>query len=172
MCPSSKGEDDFTTVFAADADKNYGIRPAFYLDEANAQILSGSGTEEDPYVVDGKKKDEIRVYLNGSEVAFDQPPVTESDRTLVPIRAIAEAMGAAVAWEEESRTAVIAFGEQTVRLQIDNPAMKKNGEDVWLDVPPRQIGDRTLVPLRALAEGFGATVEWDEGTKTVTIYWQ
>ena len=150
----------------------YGIRPAFYLDESNAEILSGSGTAEAPYVVDGKKKHEIRVYLNGAEVLFDQPPVTEADRTLVPIRAIAEAMGADVGWEEESRTAEIRFGVQTVRFQIDNPVMKRNGEEVWLEAPPRQIGDRTLVPLRALAEGFGATVDWDEGTKTVSISWQ
>ena len=156
------------------SDSNSGIRPAFYLDEANAEILSGSGTSEDPYVVDGKPEEtnnesKITVFCNGSEILFDQSPVLENDRVLVPMRAIFEALGAEVTWEEATRTAAASLGETQVSVQIDNPVMMKNGEPVELDAPPRLIGERTLVPVRAISEGLGATVDWNEQERRVII---
>ena len=148
---------------------SYGIRPAFYLDEATAQILSGSGTEDDPYVVDGKKNDSISVYVNGTELTFDVPPMLENDRTLVPMRAIFEALGAEVSWYPEDRTIVAVRGGTTVFMQVDDWYMSVNDEWIALDAPPRIVNDRTLIPLRAVAEAFGAQVGWDEATQTVTV---
>ena len=156
------------------SDYDNGIRPAFYLDEANAKILSGSGTSEDPYVLDGKPEEtnnesKITVFCNGSEILFDQSPVLENDRVLVPMRAIFEALGAEVTWEESTRTATASLGEIQVSVQIDNSEMMKNGEAVELDAPPRLIGERTLVPVRAISEGLGAVVEWNEQERQVII---
>ncbi len=164
---------DLGGVYHAKTD-NGGIRPAFYLDEANAEILSGSGTAEDPYVLDGKPEEtnnesKITVFCNGSEVLFDQSPVLENDRVLVPMRAIFEALGAEVTWEETTRTAAATLGETQVSVQIDNAVMLKNGETVELDAPPRLIGERTLVPVRAVSEGLGATVDWNEQDRRVII---
>lgn len=86
------------------ANMTFSIRPAFYLNEATAQILSGSGTEEDPYVVDGKQ---IAVYVNGTELTLDVPPMLENDRTLIPLRAVAEALGAQVGWDEEMQVVTV-----------------------------------------------------------------
>ena len=148
------------------AEHTFGIRPAFYLDEENAQILSGSGTEEDPYVVDGKQ---IAVYVNGTELTLDVPPMLENDRTLVPLRAIFEALGAEVSWYPEDRTIVAVRGDTTVYMQVDDWYMSVNDEWIALDAPPRIVNDRTLIPLRAVAEALGAQVGWDEATQTATV---
>ena len=158
-------KEEYSTTDAGD---NQGIRPAFYLNEATAQILSGSGTEEDPYVVDGKK-DSISVYVNGTELTLDVPPMLENDRTLVPMRAIFEALGAEVSWYPEDRTIVAVRGGTTVFMQVDDWYMSVNDEWIALDAPPRIVNDRTLIPLRAVAEAFGAQVGWDEATQTVTV---
>ena len=143
-----------------------GIRPAVYLNEATAQILSGSGTEEDPYVVDGKQ---IAVYVNGTELTLDVPPMLENDRTLVPMRAIFEALGAEVSWYPESRAIVAVRGDTTVFMQVDDWYMSVNDEWIALDAPPRIVNDRTLIPLRAVAEALGAQVSWDEAEQLVTV---
>ena len=158
-------EDTFWVVKEEAKEKN-GIRPAFYLDEATAQILSGSGTEEDPYVVDGKQ---IAVYVNGTELTLDVPPMLENDRTLVPMRAIFEVLGAEVSWYPEDRTIVAVRGDTTVFMQVDDWYMSVNDEWIRLDAPPRIVNDRTLIPLRAVAEALGAQVGWDEATQTVTV---
>lgn len=112
----------------------------------------------------------VTVTYLGHEIVFDQPPVTRYDRTLVPVRAIFETMGAEVNWEESTKTVTATRGDVTLVLQIDNQTMTKNGEAVILDVPAQQIHDRTLVPARAVAEGLNCDIYWDEETQTVAIW--
>lgn len=110
---------------------------------------------------------EISVFCNGEKIEFDVPPVMENDRVLVPFRKIFEAMGAAVTWQEPVATA--EFNGNQIQVTLDRYVMQKNGVYIFLDVPPRLYADRTLVPVRAVAEGLGAVVEWQEDTQTVTI---
>lgn len=115
----------------------------------------------------------ITVIYNGTAIEFDQPPVTMFDRTLVPMRAIFEAMGADVSWVEDTETILATRDDITIALQIDNNMLFKNTgsnkESIELDVPAQLVGDRTMVPVRAISEAFTANVGWDEDTKTVTI---
>ena len=155
-----------------------GIRPAFYLNEFTAVILSGSGTEDDPYVIDGREgedvspeqKGEISVFINGTRIEFDQPPIMESDRVLVPLRAIFEALGAEVDWEEVTSTVTAKKNGIEIILQIGSNILFRNGEEIELDVPPKIVNDRTLVPIRAVSEGLGARVEWDGDALAVRIW--
>ena len=96
-------------------------------------------------------------------------PVIENDRTLVPMRAIFEALGAEVSWYPEDETIVAVRGDTTVYMQMDDWYMSVNDEWIALDAPPRIVNDRTLIPLRAGVEAFGAQVGWDEATQTVTV---
>lgn len=112
----------------------------------------------------------VVVTLQGKELSFDQPPVTRYDRTLVPVRAIFEAMGAEVSWDEESQTVTASRNGITLSLQIGNQTMTKNGETIVLDVPALQVNDRTVVPVRAVAEGFSCDIYWEEETQTVSIW--
>nr|QGT51084.1 hypothetical protein Firmicute1046_1600 [uncultured Firmicutes bacterium] len=111
----------------------------------------------------------ITVKLNGQLVNFDQPPTIIDGRTLVPLRAIFEALGATVEWNSETQTVTSKRGSTSVSLSIDSKTMYKNGKAVTLDVPAQLINDRTLVPARAIAEAFGCDVDWDSDTKTVII---
>ena len=118
-----------------------------------------------------EKPEKITTYLNNEQLNFDILPITENDRTLVPMRAIFEALGAEVEWENETQTATATKDGIKVSVTIDSNRMQKNGEEIKLDVPARLVGDsRTLVPLRAISEAFGCRVEWDEELQRVDIY--
>lgn len=112
---------------------------------------------------------DIMVTVNHVPVWFDQPPTIVNDRTLVPLRAIFEAMGAEVNWDPATRTVTATRGEDKLSLVIDTNIINKNGTDFEIDVPAMIIGDRTMVPARAIAESLGASVDWNPHTRTVII---
>lgn len=116
----------------------------------------------------------VRVVFNGVEMDFsgDVAPFTENDRTLVPFRKIFEALGLTVSWDETTETAKGEKEGLTIELTIGNNIAKVNGEEVELDVPAMLAGDRTVVPLRFVSERSGATVEWDEATRTASITYE
>lgn len=143
-----------------------GIRPAFYLEEDNAMILSGSGTAEDPYVVTGR---EISVSVDGTEVAFDQSPIVRGGVVYAPLRAIAEQLGAAVSWDEAAQKVTVQMDGRTIDLTVDMQEMYVDGVMHWLPAPVILKGDRTLVPLQVLTDGFGLPAEWDSTAQTITI---
>lgn len=111
----------------------------------------------------------IRVMLNGRALSMDRHPVIRSGRTLVPLRAIFEALGAEVNWDDSTRTITGKNNEITIILQIDNPRARVNNRNINLDVPPAVIGGRTMVPTRFIAESLGARVDWNNRTRTVTV---
>jgi hypothetical protein len=114
----------------------------------------------------------INVTLNGVPINFEVPPQNVDGRTLVPLRAIFEAMGATIDWNGGTQTVTAIRGNDTVVLQVGNHTMTRNGQSITLDVPPRIMEGRTFVPARAVAEAFGAVVGWDNATRTVTIITQ
>lgn len=112
--------------------------------------------------------DAITVTLDGQTMAFDVQPVIVSDRTLVPLRAIFEALGAEVQWYEETRTVKATKADTEVTLVIDGEAYI-NGELASLDVPAMIVNDRTLVPIRFVSEAMGCQVDWVGANQTVVI---
>jgi len=118
----------------------------------------------------------ISVMLNGEELTFDVSPQIINDRTMVPMRRIFEALGAEVEWINDTQTIVATHGERSIIMQIGNTEMSISESPyisfiatTTLDVPPMIIDDRTLVPIRAVAEGLNAEVEWINDTRTVVI---
>ena len=146
-----------------------GVRPAFYLNEANMIIKSGSGTEDDPYIIDGVEQQGTAVFCNGEQVQFDEQPIEESDRILVPMRAIFEDLGANVEWNGSDESITVTNDETTIEMQVDNNIMQIDDTQVTLDVPPRLVGERTLVPLRAVSEALNAKVDYIENLNRVVI---
>ncbi|MDR0381408.1 MAG: copper amine oxidase N-terminal domain-containing protein [Oscillospiraceae bacterium] len=116
--------------------------------------------------------DKIRVFLDGEEILFDVDPFIENGRTLVPVRAIAEALGCLVDWYPESNMAVISPGRRagaTLAMALGSDMAYVGDELVALDVPPRLVGGRTFVPLRFLGESLGLEVEWDGNARFVLL---
>jgi hypothetical protein len=110
-----------------------------------------------------------RVFLNDKELSFEVPPVIENCRTLVPLRAIFEAMGAAVQWNSSTQTATATKGSITVVLALNSTSPTINGVVYPLDTAAKIVNNRTLAPLRFVGEAFGGTVKWIEATRTITI---
>ncbi len=111
----------------------------------------------------------ISIVVDGEYLIFDQPPIMENDRVLVPLRIIFEALGATVDWDESTQTITSNKGENTVVMQIGSNTFTVNATEKALDVPPQIVGIRTLVPVRAIAESFNCVVNWEDSTQTVTI---
>ncbi len=109
------------------------------------------------------------VVVDGNQLQFDVPPVVQNGRTLVPMRAIFEALGAIILWDQETQIAAAVKGDTVVAVQIGNSVGEVNELEVSLDVPPQVINGRTMVPLRFVSEAFGCDVGWNQQTTTITI---
>lgn len=111
-----------------------------------------------------------KIRLNGTLVKFeDQSPFIEDGRTLIPVRALSQTLGASVTWDAKNKRAAINRGSDTIIIAEGDTTAYINNTPVQLDVPARIINGRTMVPLRFAAETFGLTVNWDENTKTVEL---
>ncbi len=117
----------------------------------------------------GAEEKLISVLVDGEAVKFDVLPQIINDRTMVPVRAIFEALGAGVEWNDETKTVTATKGETIVSLTINSNVINVNGEEKIIDTPAMIVNDRTLVPVRAISEAFDCTVEWDGETYTVII---
>lgn len=135
--------------------------------------------------------DEIKVLVDGNQLEFDVAPVIEDGRTLVPMRAIFEALGADVDWNENSKTITAKTDSKTLMITIGENRLgviekvavsqeTKVDEDntgytealirsIPLDVPAKIVDGRTLVPIRAVSEGLDADVAWNAEEKIVSI---
>lgn len=113
---------------------------------------------------------DITVYVDGQKLAFDQPPVVQEGRTLVPMRAIFEALGAEMEWDGAEKKVTAFWGTNSLELWIGNREIQMgDGSTLSLDVPAQVMNGRTLVPLRAVSQCMGAEVNWNGATKTVQI---
>lgn len=113
---------------------------------------------------------EITVTLNGDKIEFDQPPImAEGNRVMVPIRAIFEAMGYSLDWDQSTQTATATKNNYTLTVKEGVSGVTLNGAFVAFDVPNQIISGRMLVPVRVVAECSGALVSWDGETKTVNL---
>ena len=117
-------------------------------------------------------EDAIKIFVNGKQVICeDVDPFIENDHTLVPMRAIFEALGASVDWDGDTRTVVSydPVSDVSITLQIDSDTMFVGETPVTLETPARIANDVTVVPVRAIAEGMHSVVGWDGDTRTVTV---
>lgn len=114
----------------------------------------------------------IKIVMNGKHIYPDTPPAAIDGRTLVPIRAVAEAMGYTVSWNAEEGLIYLLPGNydgNTVIFGLGYGDYLVNDETHYLDVPPIAVNGRTYIPLRAAAESMGADVSWDGNSNTAYI---
>ena len=112
----------------------------------------------------------LTVWVDGEQLQFDaQPFIDANGRTQVPIRFIAEALGAQVQWDAAARSAVITKGETVIRLPIGSSTIYVNGAPKPLDTTCFIQNGRTYVPVRFVSEILGADVAWDGANYRVVI---
>lgn len=111
----------------------------------------------------------IKVLVGGERLESDVAPITVNGRTMLPVRAVFEAIGADVDYIEAEEKVVASKKDKTVSFVIGSNIMTINGEEKEIDVPAMIKNDRTLVPVRACAEAFDLDVEWNDKTHTVKV---
>ncbi len=111
----------------------------------------------------------IDVTLDGNALAFDQQPIMDNDRVMVPIRAIFEALGYTVDGKQATQTGTATNGDNTITVQGNNAAITYDGGTYWCDVTPKNVSGRILVPIRAISESAGCDVFWNQTMKKVII---
>ena len=114
----------------------------------------------------------ISVTVDGMAVTWTDaaPFIDANSRTMVPLRAVADAMGLNVNWDGSAREAVFTNGSKTIYFPIDsNTARTSDGGAVQMDTAAVIVNERTYAPIRYLAEYFGYEVGWNAATRTVTI---
>jgi len=122
---------------------------------------------------DAQRRDEaarlVFVELNGSLMTFDVPPRIEDGRTLVPMRAISEAVGADVLWEADRRGVTVTKDDTVIELILGSREPMVDGRVVLIDVPATLVEGRVFVPLRFVMESLGVPFTWDDETRTIVI---
>ena len=148
--------------------------PSSDLESVNAMIKNHQYKEGDytftpDLSTEGRPDSDIAVKLNGEWMHFDVNPTLINDRTMVPFRAIFEALGCVVSWDDANQTAIGKRNGVEVALPIGDVNVKVNRENKVLDQPAVLLDGRTMVPLRFVSESLGAQVAWDDATQTVSI---
>lgn len=118
------------------------------------------------------KIDKKVYYVNGQGKSMDVAPFIEKSRTFLPVRYVAIALGVDtddIFWDDEMNKVTILKGDRVVQLTIGSKIMLINGMAIPMDVPAHIKNGRTQLPLRFVAEAFGAKVDFKESTRTVTI---
>ncbi len=111
----------------------------------------------------------ISVYVDGKEVKYDVAPYTDNSAVMVPLRHTAEALGAVVSWQNESKVAFSFFNNEISAVQIGQNLIFKNSGETPMQTDALLKGNRTMVPLDYFEKAFGVKVNFDESTKTITI---
>lgn len=111
-------------------------------------------------------------FINGKSVMMDAAPYIKNDRTYLPVRFVCYGLGMNeenILWDPVERTVTIHQGDITVQLTVGSETGKINGVNQQLDTAPEITGDRTMLPVRFIAEAFGASVTWDPVSQSVEI---
>lgn len=136
---------------------------------------------EPEFTSSARKKDVIMLQIgkslaisHGKKILIDAgndkvAPYITNDRTLVPIRFVAENLGAEVLWEEGWKYCIIKKDDKEIKLNFNSAEFEVNGEKTTFDAPVELKFDRTMVPLRFVSEQFGCDVYWNDLNKAVVL---
>lgn len=115
----------------------------------------------------------VSIQLDSYPLSFPTEPIIVEGTTMVPFRAISEALGIQITWNQSTKTIVAVQGEGTnvtrVQLTLNNKKAIVDGATINLNVAPQSVSGNTLIPLSFFSQQFGANVKWDQATRTVSI---
>lgn len=111
----------------------------------------------------------VKIFVDQNKLSFEQEPVIIDGTTLVPLRAIFEPLGASVQWNQDLQAVTAEKDSIIIILQIGNQTAYKNYEPTSISVAPIIVNGSTMIPARFVAEAFGASVNWNDSTRTIII---
>lgn len=115
----------------------------------------------------------IAINVDGESVPYDEnygfPFINKDSRTLVPLRITMEAFGADVSWDSELNAASVTMNGVEVKVPIGKSIIYRNGIKQTNDTEAVIINGRTYLPIRAVVEALGGSVNWDGATQTVEL---
>ena len=133
-------------------------------------VTTEGGENSEPEVIEVKLTIGEKVgYVNGEAKELDAAPIIRNDRTMLPVRFVADSFGAVVLWNGATSTATVKTDDVEIKIVIGSPVAFVNGEDVLLDSPAFIENGRTYLPVRFVADKLGATIGWDGATSTATL---
>lgn len=115
-----------------------------------------------------------KMYAGTKEIALDVPAYIANGYTMLPVRAVTEALSGAaiVRWDDASRTVTITFGERVINMTVGSKTMVINGVNVAMQAACEITDNRAFIPLRDLGYALGlndSKIAWDDATKTATL---
>lgn len=158
--PENKATGIFENAFVADHPSDAGM-------ECIAKEIYGQ-LSEILYKMQNPK--EVSVNVDNSYVKSEVRPTIIDGNTMVPLRAIFEALGTDVQWIDQTKTVVSTKDSVNISLTIGSKTMLVNHKEVQLEVAPVIVEGNTLLPLRAISSAFGCQVGWVDSTKTAYVY--
>ncbi len=172
---------DKYTDTGLNADTTYSYRVRAYNSFGDSDYSNTASATTEPEVVTDTTTimrfyiDNGDYYVNNQINTMDTAPIIKDDRTILPIRYVAEPLGADVAWDASDKKVTITMGSKIIKLWVDNNTANINGTNVFIDpnnanvkpiiIPP----GRTMLPLRFIAESLGCEVDWDAALRQVTV---
>lgn len=111
----------------------------------------------------------LTVDISGDKVQNDVAPIIVNNRTMLPIRVVAENLGANVYWNDDKKTVEISDEDTQIEIVIESNKAIVNGKTLTIDSPATIINNRTYVPIRFVAENLGAEVDWNNDSKEMVI---
>lgn len=192
----SKAEEDEKVTITVTPDKGYEIdrvkvtdkdgdkidikdkgngKYTFTMPDSKVEVkVTFEKAKETPAEIEDSKKiiltiDERAALVFGETKINDVAPVIRSERTMLPIRFVVEALGGSIAWNATQRTVTIVKDDTVMVIAIGAATASVNGQPVLLDAPAFIENSRTYLPLRFVAENLDAQVTWDAETRQVII---
>ena len=132
------------------------------LKEVLEEAIANAPKEEQFYKEYGKNfnSQSLTLFANGKRINLQGSPVIKEGRTLIPLRDVAETLGAKVNWNPDKKMVVINKGDIEINLNINNSEASVNGKKIKLDVPAQVYNNKTMVPLRFVAEALKTKVNY------------
>lgn len=113
---------------------------------------------------------EVKIEIDGKAmVPKDMPAVIIDGRTMLPMRQIAQELGCEVNWNEAAKQIYVMRGSDIIVFTVDSKTGYENGKEFTMDVPATIVNDRTMLPVRALADALHLNIKWDDPSRTVSI---
>ncbi len=180
---SSAEKESKEAYFQTSAEKGASVGDSTLFDNRSITVLKDyvevvtAGRDQDDSTFTTKVKVTVGanvMYAGDKEIALDVPAYISNGYTMMPVRAVTEALSgsAIVRWDDVTKTVTITFGSRVISMSVGSNTMLINGVPVQMQAAVEITGERAFIPLRDLGYALGlndSKIAWDDATKTASL---